>query len=327
MLRFMAALVAVAGLIFGWDAFASQPMVLVIHSYHPDLPWTGQCDQGIENALGKVAQLDHVYLDTKRIPESEFAAQAEAAMDTFRRLDPDLVMIGDDNALRLLGPRIAESGKPVVFFGINNNPRKYFEKNIPANVTGVLERVPLFPWLRHLIRIIPAPKTAFVLMDDSPTSRALVEVNFMDRKQVVIDGVRVDYALAKNWTEWKQRILTSDSHDFITMPVYHNLKDASGVHVPVESVIRWTSEHSTVPIFAYQDYAVGDDGTVGAYVIFGEQHASLAALMARDILEGKMPSLPTTSMDQQGQFFFNKKQLARFGLTLPEDIRSRAKFR
>ncbi|WP_022662245.1 ABC transporter substrate-binding protein [Paucidesulfovibrio longus] len=327
MLRLIAVLLAVAGMLPAWNADAGQFKVLVVHSYHREMPWTVQCDRGIHEILGEIAQLDMVYLDTKRIPESEFAGRAEAAMDVFRRVDPDLVMLGDDNALRLLGPRMADSGKPVVFFGINNNPRKYFREGIPGNVTGVLERVPLFPWLRHLIRIIPDPKTALVLMDDSPTSRAIVEVNFMDRKQVFLDRVSVGYEMAANWAEWQQVILGHRKYDFITMPLYHNLRDASGRYVPVEEVIRWTSEHSPVPIFAYQDYAVGDDGAVGSYVIFGEQHARLAALIARDILEGKTPRPPSASMDQQGTFFFNKKQLARFGLTLPEDIRSRAEFR
>lgn len=327
MLRLIAVLLVVAGLFSSGNADADQFKVLVVHSYHRELPWTVQCDRGIDEVLEGIATLDRVYLDTKRITESEFAGRAEAAMKNFQRFDPDLVMLGDDNALRLLGPRMAESGKPVVFFGINNNPRSYFEKAIPDNVTGVLERVPLFPWLRHLIRIIPDPKHALVLMDESPTSRAVVDVNFMDRKQVFIDGVGVSYKMARNWSEWQRVILEQNGLDFITMPLYHNLKDASGRYVPVEEVIRWSSANSPVPIFAYQDYAVGDDGAAGSYVIFGEEHARLATHLARDILEGKTPRPPSASMDQQGKFFFNKKQLARFGLILPEDIRSRAEFR
>jgi ABC-type uncharacterized transport system substrate-binding protein len=327
MLRLIAVLLAGVGLFSRGNADAGQFKVLVVHSYHRELPWTVQCDRGIDEVFDGIATLDRVYLDTKRIPESEFAGRAEAAMKIFQRFDPDLVMLGDDNALRLLGPRMAESGKPVVFFGINNNPRSYFEEAIPDNVTGVLERVPLFPWIRHLTRIIPDANTALVLMDESPTSRAVVDVNFMDRKQVFIDGVGVSYKMARNWSEWQRVILEQKGLDFITMPLYHNLKDASGRYVPVEEVIRWSSANSPVPIFAYQDSAVGDDGAAGSYVIFGEEHARLAARIAKDILKGKTAHPPSASMDQQGRFFFNKKQLARFGLMLPEDIRSRAEFR
>lgn len=314
------------GMLLGKDVCAEQKKVLVIHSYHQELPWVEQCNQGIDSVLADTVVLKHVYLDTKRVPESRFQEKADTAMNVVRTFEPDVVMTGDDNALRLLGPEVSASRIPVVFFGINNNPRQYFTA-IPDNVTGVIERVPLFPWIRHLADIMPGAKKALVLMDDSPTSDAIINVTFAKRKDVFLDGISVEYEVAANWTEWQRIVRAGGTYDFITVPVFHNLKTDAGVHVPVDEAIRWTSENSPVPVFAYQDYAVSDTGVVGAYVIFGEAHGRHAALMAEAILEGRAFTVPPTQMDQEGVFYFNKKQLQRFGLTLPEEIRKKAEFR
>ncbi len=326
MKRFLMLLAVLAGVFSAVAAHAGRQRVLVIHSYDPGLPWVAQCNRGIDGVLAELAELERVYLDTKRIHRSEFQERADKAMQAFDRFRPDLVMVGDDDALRLLGQRIAATGKPLVYFGINNNPREYFSR-IPDNVTGVLERVPVFAWIRHLKRIVPGAEHALVLLDGSATAEAVIRVSFGDRMEFSVDGVRVEYEVAADWALWQRVILSPHGFDFITMPLYHDLKDDAGVHVPVEEVVRWTTENSSVPVFAYQDYAVGENGVVGAFVIFGETHAQLAALMARDILEGKNPRLPTAYMDQDGMFFFNESRLTRFGLTLPEDIRRKAVFR
>ncbi len=321
----MMCVVLLCSVLLGCNAHAARGRILVVHSYHRGLSWVQQCDRGIASVFASDYALETVYLDTKRIPESQFQNRTEAAMEVFVRFHPDLVMLGDDNALRLLGPKIARTGTPVVFFGINDNPRKYFA-SIPDNVTGLLERVPLFSWIRHLKDIMPTATRALVLMDESPTARAIVAGTFGNWENVLIDGVRVDYKSVGSWARWQQAVLGAADVDFITMPLYHSLKNEDGASVDVEAVVRWTSANSPVPVFAYQDYAVGDDGVVGAFVIFGETHGSRAAQLARDILESLSPRVPPAFMDEEGRFYFNRKQLKRFGLTLPAGIEKQAVF-
>ena len=318
-----AVLVAAAWFMVSCVAYAGRGTALVVHSYHPALAWTRQCTQGIDQILEDVATVRHVYLDTKRIPEPEYEGRADEAMAVFRSLHPDVVMLADDNALRLLGPPIASTGVPVVYLGINNNPREYFD-TIPANVTGVIERVPLFPWIRYLREIMPEASRVLVLMDASPTSRAILDVNFGPRKAIVFDGGSIEYKLAAHWDEWRRTVLGAGIYDLIVMPVFHALEDESGNHIPVEEVVGWTSTHTPVPVFANQDYAVCDDGVAGAYVIQGEPHARLAAGMAKAILSGVNPASLPLQNDHNGTFYFNKKQLRRFGLTVPGFIRAQA---
>jgi hypothetical protein len=147
---------------FGSVALARTPVVLIIESYHPALAWTAQCEEGIRQALGGGFDVRSFFMDTKRIPESEFALSAGRAFEAIQRIEPDLVMLGDDNALSMLGPRVAQMDIPIVYFGINNNPRNYFTQ-LPRNMAGVLERTPVTPWLRHLAEIMPVSSCCWTI--------------------------------------------------------------------------------------------------------------------------------------------------------------------
>jgi ABC-type uncharacterized transport system substrate-binding protein len=306
-------------------SLAAQKRILLIQSYDPSLPWTVQCEQGIRSVLPDSVSLDIVYLDTKRETPAEYRANVDEAMARFQRTGPDLVMLGDDNALRILGPTLADTGVPVVYFGINNNPRSYFEM-LPPNVVGVIERIPLFHWVRLLTGVVPDARNILVLMDDSPTAKAIFDTNFMGRQSVAFDGRTVSCALISEWARWRETVL-ADGYDFIVMPIYHALKNGNGEHVDYKAVVAWTSEHSTAPVFATQDYAVGDKGVVGALVVVGEEHGAIAGRLAAAILRGENIADLSAQDDQKGRMFFNRTQLRRFGLELPPDLAERAVFK
>lgn len=307
---------------------ADQKSILIIQSYHPELEWTTQCELGIRSAVSPQAQTEIFYMDTKRVPQSQFQQRADAAWNKFLELKPDLVMLGDDNALELLGPRFATTTTPTIYFGINNNPRNYFDdKTIPANITGVLERLPLFPWLRHLSEIMPNLHKTLVLMDASPTTEAIIRGTFSDKTRRKVEGVTVEYFNTGSWEEWTSRVTQATEYDVIITPTFHALKKKDGSHIAVETVIEWTSANSPVPVFSHQDYTVGPAGFVGAYVIYGQAHGRLAGDIAVEILEnGKSPTAIPTKMDRKGKFYFNQQQLDRFNLRLPKPIYTQAIF-
>lgn len=302
-------------------AYSAEKKVLVIESYHPSLAWTEQCERGIRQILAENARLAYFYMDTKRIPEAQYPLQADSAWDAYLQQKPDLVMIGDDNGLRLLGPRFGNTRTPVVFFGINNNPRSYFN-SLPSNITGLLERVPIVPWLRYLKEILPKSDSALILMDKSQTSLSIIEMNFKQKRFLDIAGIKISFTIAEDWNAWKQIVTQENDTHFLLFPTFHAIKDDSGHHISVEDVVTWTSKNSPVPVFTNQDYTVHDQGVVGAYVIQGETHGRQAAQIALDILSQKTPSIPNPPRtDRDGIFYFNLKQMARFQIHLPEDIR------
>lgn len=319
--------IIIAFFILPGQARALKPKVLIISSYHPSYEWAFECEKGIQKELDGLTELEYYHMDTKRIPEKEFATRADSAWTMYLNEHPDLVMIGDDNALRLVGPRLGSTQTPVVYYGINDNPRVYFDK-MPANMTGIMERTPILPFLRYIRSIIPTTRSALVLMDQSQTSNSYVDIVFNNQKDIDAAGIHVTYKIAEDWDMWKQSVLTvAASYDILVASSYHAVKRKDGSHVNLHKVIEWTSANSPLPVFTNQEYSVYDTGAVGAFVTDGESHGSQAAAIALKIIkEGKRPADIPPETDRSETLYFNLKQLQRFKLTLPEDIKQIARF-
>jgi len=318
------AVIIVAVFISGASS-AQKQKILIIQSYHPSLAWTVQCDKGIQSVLGQNYTLSFFYMDTKRIPKQAFSKRADMAWGKYLNIKPDLVMLGDDNALRLLGKKFSKTQTPVVFFGINNNPRFYFD-HFPPNITGVLERTPVKPLLRFLLRLFPNAEKCLILMDSSPTSDAIIQIVFEGRELVEIGGLTAAYKKAKNWSDWNDIVLGATNYDLLIMPTFHSVKDETGKTISVNDIVEWTSANSSIPVFSNQDYTVSSNGVVGAYVIYGESHGRLAGEIALELLEKKSQMIMMKT-DRRGKLYFNQEQLNRFGINLPDNMRKRAVFR
>ena len=48
-------------------------------------------------------------------------------MELVKKIKPLIVILGDDAALKFLGPKLEEHKIRSVYLGINNNPRVYFK--------------------------------------------------------------------------------------------------------------------------------------------------------------------------------------------------------
>ena len=87
-------------------------------------------------------------------------------------------MLGDDNALKYMGPKLANKNVTVVYYGINGNPRTYLGGNVPLNFKGVLERVPVAELARRVINIVKDNKhKQITLLQDGSTSSAAQVAN------------------------------------------------------------------------------------------------------------------------------------------------------
>lgn len=79
--------------------------ILVISSYHPEYLWDRSYNASLEAHLGSAHRISHFYMDTKRRPPEEFDRIAEQALAFYRQVRPDLVVLGDDNAINYLAAR------------------------------------------------------------------------------------------------------------------------------------------------------------------------------------------------------------------------------
>lgn len=306
------------------DLTAGEKKILNIASYHPEYAWTRDCTEGIENAVRPAYQIETHYMDTKRIPASEFQKAADSAWEKYKAFRPDLVMLGDDNALRLLGPRFVEAGVPVVHYGVNNNPRMYFDGKIPENVSGILERPLIIPWVRYLQKIIPGIKKVLVMFDASSSSNAVISLAFHNKQSVSVSGTVTELKVTDKWDEWKEAVIQAKGkYDAIIIVNHFTIKAQDGKTTDNADIIRDCSRLSSVPIFATNNFAVHSEGAVGALVIVGQNHGKEAGELAINILEGKKHAHKTQTA---GTFYFNKTQLNRFDLKLPRDMEEKSVF-
>ncbi|MDH3600645.1 MAG: hypothetical protein OEU26_13505, partial [Candidatus Tectomicrobia bacterium] len=164
--------------------------ILIVSSYHRDYLWSQATQRGLAAAMLTYGYLDttrqgetlatwdavesakadirKVWMDTKRRYSSLEIAQATTRiMQMVATFQPDLVLLGDDNAAHYIGNQLLDAATPVVFWGINGLPLKYGlvdSLDRPGhNVTGVWQSGYLRESLDLLHHLVPQAKTFAVL--------------------------------------------------------------------------------------------------------------------------------------------------------------------
>jgi len=297
----------------------AKERILIVDSYDAGMFWVKEYKKQLTRHLGTTYDLPSFSLDTKRLPAERHGAMAEKAWDYYLQLHPKLVILADDPALQWLGKRISNHGTAVIYLGINNRPDAYFKLSEVSNITGVLERPALAKNIFLAKKLLPKAKNALILFDESITAQIIRQENFKASNSITIDNIKVDIKLLSNWQQWQTYLKSAaKQYDFILVGLYHSVYDNDGKHVPSESVIRFLSKHSTVPLFGFWDFAIAKDKAMGGLTISSKAQGELAAEMALAVLDGKKPESISPEITTEGQLLFSRYQLKRFNLTLPE---------
>ena len=309
----------------GFDASASSH-ISIVHSYHKEYAWEQSLTSGLLDTLPRNATLDHIYLDTKRLPKAQHSQQAEKALRELEANRPDLIILCDDNAAKYLGPELKNRPTPVVYLGLNRNPRDY--GLFPAdNMTGVLERPLIKRSLHSMCRLVsPDDTKVLILFDTDSTSDAVLQEAFEGETCFQLGKVQVTIKQFELVTQWQNALLKAgqDGFDTVYIGLYHTLRTQSGEHVPDEEVIAWANAHATVPIFAFWDFAVGKGKTIGGYVLSGRDQGLAGGEIASEILAGTPPAAIAPRSAKNGEYQFSLFELNRFGVTLPQKIREQS---
>jgi len=300
--------------------YAHKKDILVIESYDAGHIWDASYKEGLEEILGDKYNLVYFEMDTKRLPKSEFEKRAQMAWDKYKQVNPALVILGDDNALKYLGPKFINTTTPVVYLGINNNPRNY-DMHRHKNITGVLER-PLLKRSIVLIRKLLDIKKALLLFDRGVSSQIVFSEYFSGKNKQSLGGIRLDIKLIGDFAEWEKNVLNAkkQGYDVILIGGYHAIRDDNGKHVDAIKMLEWTSENTPVPPFSFWDFSIGPRRTIGGYVIFGKEHGKTAGELALKILSNKNYRNIVPIIAERGRYFFSKTQLKKWGISLTDKI-------
>lgn len=308
-------------------AFCGDKDIVVVESYSQNIKWDVDYVNELKKYLGKDYKLTFFEMNTKILPVAEHEAMGKKALSVIEKIKPTLVILGDDLALKFVGPQLEQHQIRTVYLGINDNPRIYFAQE-PKYVTGVLERPLIKRSAAYIKKILPNAKKVLILFDKSRTSQIIDKDFFNNQKSINMSEIIYDIALIDNYSEWKKIInKVNKDYDAIIIGIYYSVFD-NNKYVDHEQLIKWTDKNSQKPIFSFWDFAVGKDKALGGLVLTGASQGKAGAEIALQLLKdpSKLPSSIYPLYLQEGKFIFSKAGLKARNITLPKNIEEESSF-
>ncbi len=310
--------------VFLWTNL-TRPRVMVLQSYDTEYVWTRDVNTGVRRVLDTHSfySARWHYMDLKRHPWKEYketaGTQARRAIDEFQ---PDVLIAVDDDAQKYAARFYVDHPKTrIVFAGLNGDMEPYgYDK--AGNVTGIFERKQLAALERAIadtgIKATDGKAPRVVVVGDRSES-VKQDVEHIDEYKW--SSVRyVGAHLVGSYDEWQKMIggLKGEA-DIVITTNYRRLTrtaDSRELVSPAE-VVKWTEEHSPIPLIGTNGFYVEDGGTI-AIGTSGYEQGEVAAKMAVRIIEDQVApkSIPVLAT---GQFvvYMRPAQMQKRGLKLP----------
>ncbi len=286
-----------------------------VSSYHKGYAWSDGIERALRDELEGRCDLVQFNMDTKRNKDEPYIIKkAREIANKIKKIQPDVLIISDDNAAKYLIVPYFRGGKtPVVFSGINWTVKEY---GFPAsNVTGMIEVAPvgsMLEWARKLTQ--QGRKGLYI------GANTLTETKFL--KQVVkvaagmdmnIDGILVDTMEA-----WEKAFLQASDVDFIILGSPSGIVDWD-ISL-AEEIVRKSADELTLTNYDWM-MSIAMLG----FVEIPEEHGRWSAKVAIAIQGGlpikRIPIIPS----RRWEVYENPQLLRLSGIKIPEDLHVRAK--
>ncbi len=325
-------------------AIKHKKRIFVVSSYHPEYLWSQSTQRGLTRAM-----LDYGYLDNpaqaQQFTENDYIESSRAVvrkawMDTKRKngptdiarattrimaaieeFEPDLVLLGDDNAANFIGNQLLDTPTPVVFWGINGLPLKYGlvdSMDAPGhNVTGVWQAGYHRESVELLHRLAPEARTFAILSCDSVTTRPKIKQIQALARDGKLPLELVDVVATNSFSEFKARALDlAERVDAFFVLNHDTMRDDEGRHVDMLVVGKWYLENIRKPEASHEDQFVRE-GMLLTANDSGFNQSYEAFEMAYDILEqGLNPGRMRTKTPPRGPLMVNRKRAEALGISL-----------
>lgn len=231
----------------------------------------------MDNMPADSFEINAWYMDTKRnTSHSYIENKANDLLDSILGINPDILVVCDDNAVKyIVEPNLDQLQMPVVFCGVNWSAETY---QLPhGKVTGILEILPVRNAVKQLKKDYPNIKNLFVLNENTTTSRKekeILEAIFME------ENLTVTFRLVDNFEQWKTGFLEGNKeYDLIYFSTRAAIKKWNR-----EDAVQFIEENIKVPVFTCEDFMM-------PYAVFGiskiaEEHGIWAASATKKLLSG-----------------------------------------
>ncbi len=331
-------------------AFAAdkQRRIFIVSSYHKGYLWSTSTQNGVNAAMLRYKYLENQqqartlvdkdlvrsakaivkkeWMDTKRLNSpTDIARSTTRIMAQLRAFDPDIVLLGDDNAAKYVGAQLLDSKVPVVFWGINGLPLKYGlidTMDVPGrNITGVWQSGYHKESLELLKKLVPGVKTFAILACDSESSRPNVKIIEQLAQNGSLPLKLVDSVVTNSLVEFKERALAlSKKVDAFFVLNHDTLRDAKGEYVDMLDVGRWYLQNIRIPEVSHEDQFVVE-GMLASANDSGFNQGLMAMEMAYDILEqGLSPAKMAVKTPVRGPTLVNADRAKSLNINLKDKM-------
>ncbi|MBF0212095.1 MAG: hypothetical protein HQM00_00880 [Magnetococcales bacterium] len=330
---------------------ADRKRILIVSSYHREYRWSQETQRGLSTALLDLGYLEDpaqaetliredrvessrvvirkLWMDTKRKSEkSEIAKSVARILDAARQFQPDLLLLGDDNATHYIGSHYLDTPVPVVYWGINIWPLRYglldSVERPGHNVTGVYQPGYLRESLEFLVELVPTVQTLAVLGDDSETSLAKIKDLHRQAESGQLPVRLVATVVTNNEAEWKAGALElAKQADAIYLSNHNTIKDQQGRPVDSMSLGGWYLRHVRKPDVGDSKLLV-EEGVLCAADDSGFKQGFEAMRMADRILaHGADPATLPPVAPSRGPIVVNAERARMLGIDLTRLDRKR----
>ena len=257
------------------------------------------------------AVVKKLWMDTKRKnSKAEIEQTVARIVSEIEAFKPDLILLGDDNATNYIGNQYIDTETPVVFWGVNGYPLKYYlvdSLDKPGhNVTGVYQAGYLKEGITSLQKLIPDIKKIAVLCDDSPTGRTKAKELVRFVKQGRLPVTIVESVVTNSVDTWKAKALElQDKVDAFLVLNHSTLKYADGRPVDQLEIGAWYLRNIKKPEVGHEKQLV-EEGLLCAVDDSGFKQGYEAMRIARRILQqGEDPAEIAVYAPERGAFVVN----------------------
>jgi len=302
-----------------WSVFvtASEPKILVVHSYHQGFFWTDSIQRGIEQQLSdRMLDMRVLYLDSKHNQSEQFFAQLESLYRTKLRKEKfDAILVSDNNALELmqrLAPIIKET--PVIFNGINNYHPSLHQS---LNATGITEDIDLEANLALIERLHPDYTQLFIVIDHSLTGGVLRHKIEDFVRQYPQYRDKIVQIIPDSLMDLQQQLAKLNQDNVVLFGSYFRGKQGG-----VGSERDWIriNKASNAPLFMMHDIGLGH-GTVGGVIQSGYRHGIESAKLLEFILDNPEQTLPAVKKSDS-EIKLDYQAVIRWGLGAEQEASS-----
>ncbi|MBN1231315.1 MAG: HD domain-containing protein [Anaerolineales bacterium] len=251
-------------------------------------------------------------MDTKRFP---FSDNMENFYQSFlikkeKLSDYDLIITADDAAIHFVVDHYDEffSGKPIVFFGVNDREFAQSLESFP-NITGVVEAVSIPETVDLILKLQPQTKRIYAVVDQTISGQADLRYYYeiaSNFPRVEFDEIDLeDYS----FSEFKYVLQKLPSDSVLLLLSAYTDKNETTISF-YESVDLMVS-NSQVPIYHLWYHGIGQ-GLIGGMVVNHYIQAKTAAELSLEILGGTpVEDIPIIS-ESPNEYVFDSKVISQY---------------